>query len=137
MTNGQKLAPEFFRLIRFGIVAFVSNLIAYLLYIVLTLSLGLDPKLALTVCWVITVVNTFVLQRRWTFKVEATNVQWRKYFLLYLLVYILNVLALLLFVDALHWPHTIVQLALTFLLAVLSYLLQRNWVFRTQINQST
>ncbi|MFZ1538487.1 MAG: GtrA family protein [Chromatiaceae bacterium] len=116
--------------LRFLLVGLASNLVLYLLYLLLT-RVGLGPKTAMTWLFALGTLQTFLLNQRWTFHhrglVPTTFI---KYLVSYGCGYLMNLLALLLFVDVMGLPHQLVQGALIFGVAVLLFLAQKLWVFR-------
>lgn len=115
--------------LRFIIVGLASNLILYLLYLVLT-AVGLGHKTAMTMLYLTGTLQTFIFNRRWTFGHRGLFHQaFLKYLAAYGLGYGINLLVLLLLVDRLGLPHELVQGVMILVLAVLLFLLQKFWVF--------
>jgi putative flippase GtrA len=116
--------------LRFSIVGLMSNAALYLLYLLCT-GVGFGHKTAMTILFVIGTIQTFTLNKNWTFQYQGFNKSiLAKYMLIYSGAYITNLLGLMFFVDYLHLPDEIVQGVMIFLVAVLLFLLQRYWVFR-------
>ena len=118
--------------IRYAIVGLVSNALLYAFYLLLT-AFGVGPKTAMTIGFALGVVQTFFLNRGWTFKSEAgvASSAW-KYVTAYAIGYLVNFFGLMVFVDLVGLPHQLVQLVMIFVVAVVIFLLQRHWVFRLQ-----
>lgn len=118
------------QMIRFGMVGFFSNILLYLLYLLFT-GMGVGHKTAMTLLFVAGALQTFVINKRWTFEykgiIRTTLV---KFLLAYFFSYSLNLAALYLFVDYLDYEHQIVQVMMIVILAVVLFILQRYWVFR-------
>ena len=55
------------QVIRFGVVGFASNLVLYLVYLGLT-KIGLRHKFAMSILYVVGVLQTFVFNNKWTFR---------------------------------------------------------------------
>jgi putative flippase GtrA len=118
------------QLLRFGAVGLASNALLYLLYLGMT-SLGIGHKLAMTLAYCLGVAQTFLLNRRWTFAHGGpAGVPFARYVATYVAGYLLNLGALLVLVDAAGYPHQVVQGVLIVLIAVLTFLAQKFWVFR-------
>lgn len=115
--------------IRYVIVGLGSNVFLYLAYLLLT-SLGLGPKRAMTLLYAVGVLQTFLLNRRWTFddKNEIHGTFFR-YIITYALGYLFNLGLLYILVDEVGLPHQIVQGVLIFVVAIFLFLLQKYWVF--------
>lgn len=115
---------------RYALVGLLSNAVGYLLYLLLT-KVGFGHKAAMTLLFAVGTLQTFVFNKRWTFGHQGLlHSSFVKYVLIYGLAYLLNLTALLLFVDRLSFPHQIVQGVMILVLALMLFLLQRYWVFR-------
>ena len=93
------------QLIRYGLVGIFSNAVTYLSYLLLT-HLGIQPKTAMTLVYLIGASVGFFCNRNWTFSHEgdsASAVQ--RYALAHVCGYLLNFLILLLLVDGLGFAH--------------------------------
>jgi putative flippase GtrA len=118
--------------LRFIVVGIVSNAVLYLAYLLAT-ALGLDPKIAMTLVYAAAITATFFINRRWTFGAHSVSVKsFSKYVALYALGYLVNLMILFIAVDRLGAPHQWVQLFAIGLVAVISFLGQKFWVFRPQ-----
>ena len=125
--SGDSVRGQF---IRYALVGLVSNALLYAAYLVLT-RLGTEPKLAMTLLYVAGVAQTFVFNKRWSFRHGGLHgPAFVRYCAAYALGYVVNFLALLLLVDHLAWPHQLVQGVMIFLLALMLFALQKFWVFR-------
>jgi len=118
------------QIFRFGIVGFTSNIVLYLLYL-LTTQIGVDPKIAMTLLFFIGALQTFLVNKNWTFSNQnSSKFSFIKYALIYSFAYLMNFLALVGFVDNLNIPHQIVQAAMVPTIAIMLFSLQKYWVFR-------
>ena len=119
------------QLISFGIIGVTSNIILYLLYITLT-SAGLGPKTAASISYAIGVTQSFLLNRRITFKHEGAALPVAiRFAVAYAIGYLINILWLYAFVDIGGYPHEWAQLLLIPILAMTLFLIQKFWVFKT------
>lgn len=115
---------------RYGLVGLFSNALCYLVYLAITTA-GIEHKLAMTLLYAAGVAQTFFFNKRWSFKHSGTQgPALLRYCASYALGYLINLVALLVLVDDLGYPHQIVQGILVLSLAVLLFLLQKFWVFR-------
>lgn len=114
--------------IRYVSVGLSSNAILYGLYLCAT-WLGIGPKTAMSVLYLMGVVVTFFLNKSWTFKTTTDSGQFQRYIVAYCLGYIVNWSALFVFVDLWQLPHQFVQAVLVFAIAALLFGVQRYWVF--------
>jgi putative flippase GtrA len=118
------------QLIRYGIVGVLSNLLAYLIYLGLTM-VGLEPKLAMSLVYLLGIVQTFFLNKNWSFHFDgAMAPALFRYIIIYLLGYLINILTLLLLVDTLGFPHQWVMAGLIVFMALFFFVGQKFWAFR-------
>lgn len=117
--------------LRFAVVGVGSNLSLYLLYLLVT-WLGIGHKTAMTGLYLVGMVQTFMLNRVWTFDYKGKiGGAMRRFIVAYALGYMVNFGMLRLFVDAMSLPHQAVQALAIFVVAVMMFMLQRRWVFST------
>lgn len=118
------------QLSRYAIVGLASNAVGYVLYLVLT-ALGMEHKTAMTLLFVVGVLQTFIFNKRWSFDHQgAAGGALLRYFVAYAFAYVLNLAALVALVDGRGLPHQLVQGVMVLLLAAMLFLLQKYWVFR-------
>lgn len=116
-------------LLSFGIVGLVSNAITYGIYLALT-AVEVGHKTAMTLVFAASVLSTYALNRRWTFRHRGSMVRSAtRYVGIYAAAYLVNLLLLTLLVDVLGLPHRIVMLSLIVATAVCMFLSQKRWVF--------
>lgn len=121
------------QLLRYGIVGVASNALGFVWYLGLTELLHLGPKTAMSLLYVIGVLQTFVFNRKWTFSHDgAAHTALFRYACAYGLGYVVNLAALYLCVDRLNYPHLPVQGTMIIVLAGMLFLLQKYWVFRVR-----
>ncbi|MGC8736954.1 MAG: GtrA family protein [Dissulfurimicrobium sp.] len=117
------------QILRYILVGSLSNILLYLLYIALT-TLGVGPKMAMTGLFALGVLQTFILNKRWTFAHAGdTQRSLFRYLIAYGGCYLLNLSILILFVDHMGMPHQIVQGVAIVFFAALLFLLQKYWIF--------
>ena len=115
--------------IRYAIVGIVSNIIGFLLYLVLTAA-GMDYKLAMTILYGVGVAQTFLFNKRWSFSYQGmAHAAFVRYIVAYALGYLLNLTVLLIFVDQFLLPHQAVQAVAIVLVAISLFLMHKFWVF--------
>jgi putative flippase GtrA len=118
------------QVIRYGIVGVASNASIYVLYLVLT-AIGMGPKLAMSLLYMVGVLQTFLFNRSWTFRyVGQRRAAFWRHVLLYAAGYGLNFVLLTMLVDTLHWSHKWVMAGLVVLMAMFFFVGQKFWVFR-------
>ena len=115
--------------VRFAIVGLLSNAILYVIYLALT-NFGLGPKIAMSTLYVVGVIQTFFFNKKWSFRFAGTVAPALvRYATVYALGYLINLLALMIFVDNAGFAHQYVQGAMILIIAVLLFIAQRFWVF--------
>jgi putative flippase GtrA len=116
--------------LRFGVVGLASNAVLYGVYLGMT-TVGMGPKLAMSLVYAIGVAQTFLFNKRWTFgHVGRFDAALVRYILLYAGGYFANLLVLAWLVDGYGYPHQIVQGVMILTLAACFFILQKFWVFK-------
>ena len=115
----------------YGVIGVFSNALLYCLFVLIT-WLGVEPKLAMSIGWVIGITQSYFLNRRFTFSLKGQDLtSFIKYVTTYLLNYCINWIALYIFVDHQGHSHLIVQAIMVFVNAAIIFLMLRVWVFRS------
>ncbi len=126
------MSAEWTRLLRWGIVGVVSNVLGYLAYLVLT-AFGVPPKIAMTGLYACGVAAGFAGNHRWAFQHnDPARRTLPRYLLAHLAGYLLNFAMLWLFHDQLRIAHQLVQAVAIVVVAAVLYLLMRRFVFPQQ-----
>ena len=121
---------HFTQLMRYGIVGLSTNALGYVLYLGLT-ALGIGPKLAMSLLYMVGVLQTFVFNKSWTFRyVGQGRAAFQRHVVLYVTGYLVQFLLLALMVDTLGWRHQWVMAGVILLMAVFFFLGLKFWVFR-------
>lgn len=122
--------PRRTQFIRYVLVGLTSNVTIYVCYLIMT-RFGIGPKLAMSVLYFIGVFQTFVFNKKWTFRFKgpATPALMR-YATVYTVCYIFQLLVLMLLVDLMGLPHQWVMGVLILFMALLLFIAQKFWVFR-------
>lgn len=125
------------QLIRYGIVGVLSNILAYLIYLGITAS-GIEPKLAMSFVYLLGIIQTFFLNKTWSFHFDgSTAPALIRYIVIYLLGYLINIFALFLLVDKLGFPHQWVMGGLILFMALFFFVGQKYWAFRPSLAHQT
>jgi putative flippase GtrA len=120
------------KITRFFIVGVSNTLLTYLLYVVL-FKLGIDYKYSLFFVYFFGIIFGYVLNRYWTFSINKQHrLSFIKYLILYIVVFIINLLFLIFLVDFLMFNPIYSQLFVILILSLVSFLVQKNWVFGSQ-----
>lgn len=96
------LSPEFFR---FWCVGWINMAVAWALEA--SWSLVFSPNFAFTVGYAMSLLFSFVLNSKITFKTVMTMERLGKYILSYIPNFLVQTLTVLLFHNLLHWPHLV------------------------------
>lgn len=117
------------QLLRFAMVGLASNALGFCWYLLLT-WLGMGPKAAMTLLFLIGTLQTFIFNKRWSFQYGGTDrLVLVRYLAAYGMGYMLNLAMLIVLVDHANYPHAPVQAALIVVVAAMMFLLQKFWVF--------
>lgn len=121
------------QLIRYSLVGVVSNAAIYFIYLLIT-YLGVEPKTAMTLVYIIGATIGFIGNRKWTFahRGDASSAALR-YVLAHLFGYLLNFLILFTFVDRLGCAHQLVQAVAIIIVAGFLFIVFRYFVFSEKI----
>ena len=115
--------------LRYALVGLASNAVLYLGYLGLTWG-DMGHKTAMSLLYAIGVLQTFMFNRRWTFRHRGGVFKsMRRYAVTYISGYVFNLVGLLVLVDRFELPHRPVQGVLILLIAIMIFLLQRFWIF--------
>ena len=115
--------------VRFGLVGVASNALGFVWYLLLT-WLGMGPKSAMSLLFLIGTMQTFIFNKRWSFQYSGTDrLVLVRYVAAYGIGYIVNLLSLIVLVDYARYPHVAVQAAMIIVVAAIMFLLQKFWVF--------
>jgi putative flippase GtrA len=124
-SNGRSMK----QLLRFAAVGVASNVIGYLLYLLIT-HLGAAPKLAMTVLYGVGVLMGFVGNQKYTFAHQgglmATG--WR-YLMAHGLGYLINLAIQIIMVDHLGYAHQLAQAFGICVVAVFLFVVFKYFVF--------
>ena len=121
------------QLIRYGLVGAVSNAVIFVVYLLITF-LGVEPKTAMTLVYIVGASIGFIGNRKWTFahRGNSTSAALR-YVLAHLFGYLLNFLILFTFVDRLGYAHQWVQAVAIIIVAGFLFIVFKYFVFRERI----
>lgn len=121
------------QLIRYGLVGVASNAAIYFVYLLIT-YLGVEPKTAMTLVYVIGASIGFIGNRKWTFahRGDSSSAALR-YALAHIIGYLLNFLILFTFVDRLGYAHQWVQAVAIIIVAGFLFIVFKYFVFRERI----
>jgi len=117
------------QLFRYGLVGIVINLALYFFYLIIT-YFGTEPKLSMTIAYVVGVFLGFIGHRTWTFLHKGALLgSGARYVVAHISGYLINLFILLTFVDKLGYPHQWVQAVAIFVVAAFLFVVFRYFVF--------
>jgi putative flippase GtrA len=117
------------QLIRYAVIGTASNLIGYLVYLLLTFFL-VGPKIAMTLVYLTGATVGYFGNRQWTFTHTGKSLLTLiKYIVAHALGYTINFILLYVFVDRLSYPHQAVQFVAICVVAGVLFLVYKKLVF--------
>ncbi|MBC2668150.1 GtrA family protein [Novosphingobium piscinae] len=123
----------FWQLVRFGISGLALTALVSGLYGLQITALGLAPALALTTATIIASVIGYFVHGHFSFRAHGSRDAPARRFSRFLigngLGYGLNLAFVVLFVDVLHWPRWTPTLGFFFVTPLVSFFLNRRWVY--------
>ena len=118
------------QLFRYGLVGIASNLSGYLLFLLITYW-GVEPKIAMTLLYVVGATIGFIGNRQWAFAQSGTVLEsGARYVIAHMFGYLINFLLLFVFVDKLGYSHQWVQAVAIFVVAGFLFVVFKYFVFR-------
>ncbi len=129
LSSDVQIGKSMRQLLRYGLVGVVSNLTIYFVYLLIT-YLGVEPKKAMTLVYVVGTFIGFVGNRKWTFAHRgAPTLTVVRYAIAHLLGYLLNFTILFTFVDRLGYAHQVVQAVAIVVVAGFLFVIFKYYVF--------
>lgn len=117
------------QVVRYGVVGVLNNLLGYLIYLLMT-YFGLDPKIAVTILYPVSVATGYFGHFKYSFSYRKGHANTLlRYVLAHCVGYGVNVAMHLVFTDKLGFPHQAVQAAAILVVAGLLFLIFRYFVF--------
>jgi len=119
------------QLLSFGVVGVLNALIYYALYAALV-SLKVHPQIANAVAFVLSLLNSFILNRQWTFrrKNPYLPIIAVRFLAVYLANYLVGAALLWSYIDLFHINKYFAPLLCLPLTVPISFLINKKWVFK-------
>jgi putative flippase GtrA len=116
---------------RFAVVGVLQNALNVAVFALAT-AIGVHYRVAAVLAALVALLASFAFNRAWTFPGRAAPIhhQGARYALVFASAVALGVLLLTLFVEVAGLPEVPAQVAAIVIVAPLSFLAQRSWVFR-------
>jgi putative flippase GtrA len=119
------------QIIRYGVVGLLSNLLGYLVYLLIT-WLGVDPKLTVTLFYPLAATIAYSGHAKYSFSYKGGHASgFSRYVVTHVFGYLLNIASLFFFVDVLLYPHQLVQLCNIFLVAGFLFVAFKYFAFQS------
>jgi len=124
------------QVVRYGIVGFAQNGVAYLLYLLIT-WFGVDPKLTVSLMYPLSAAISYFGNKKWSFEYDGRLVSSSVRFIIaHIVSFSINLLFLYYFVDLLFYPHQIIQIIAVFTCAAFLFLSFKYFVFPKPVIQN-
>jgi putative flippase GtrA len=121
--------PALRQIIRYGVVGVLSNLLGYLIYLLITFY-WLDPMVAVSLLYPVGAITAYFGHSKYAFAYQGKNTHALvRYIMAHSISYGVNLLMLYILWDKLKLPHQIVQAVAIFVCAGVLFLLFRYFVF--------
>lgn len=112
--------PTLRQLIRYGIVGVMTNVSAYVIFLIIV-WLGFPPKLAMTVLYFTCTTFSFLGMKHWAFANQERSGIYKiifRFFSVYILGYVLNLMLLTEFAEQFGYSYQVAQaIAIVFMVA--------------------
>ncbi len=120
--------------LKFGVVGLLSAGIDWGIYYVLTRHFGVFYLTAKVISFVVSAVNSYIWNRRWTFRSDNPNqaTEFTKFFVVALIGMGLNALLMLLIVGRMKQRDIVGLVLATGVVAIWNFVVNRLWTFRKQ-----
>ena len=129
MTGPGTGAPVLRQAVRYGIAGVLNNLFGYAAYLLMT-YFGIDPKVAVTFVYPLTVTTGYFAHFRYSFSSRrAHGSAMSRYLVAHCSGYAVNLAMLHVFSDRMGLPHQAVQAAAIIVVAGMLFVLFRVFVF--------
>lgn len=121
------------RVVRFGLAGLVATVLYFLLTNALVLVGGMPPVAASVGAYLLSLGASYLLQSRFTFRVNTDSVdQVARFIITSLAGLFLSWCVMAIAVDVLSWPYVIGAAAICVLIPIVNFFMFRGWVFVTR-----
>ena len=115
---------------RYLVVGAGSNFLGYAIYLAITWA-GLDPVMGMTLVYISACLVSFTGNKYWTFADKSKDTfLFPRYIVIQFVGYLTNLLLLLALSRVLGFPHQVIQLLASIVVATELFLLSKYYVFR-------
>lgn len=127
-----RFGKVFGQMIKYGVVGVINTLITLAILFVLQNAFGVSYKLSNAVGYIAGFINSFVLNKLWTFRgnINSTFSQFIRFALVFALCYLLQLGFVILLVEAMHMEKNISQLIGMVFYTFIGFLFNKLFTFR-------
>ncbi len=119
------------RFVKFLLVGSANTAFCYGLIFFSMYAVGLSPELSNAFGYAVGLATSFLLHGKFTFANEwQADAKWVRFMLVFAVAYAMNFVALILLIDNLELPAALAQCIAGAVYVVISYTLNRDYVFR-------
>tara|TARA_B100001109_G_C18784077_1_gene436820 strand:- start:394 stop:771 length:378 start_codon:yes stop_codon:yes gene_type:complete len=119
------------QIIKYSSVGLLANSIGYILYIIISNFIGINPPLAAILSGFMVIGISYLLNTRFTFKIKNKGLVGAvNYFLLYVSAILLNSLIIFIFANILGFAHEIVAAVSLVIISCSLFLIQKFYFFQ-------
>lgn len=117
------------QVIRYGVVGVLSNLLGYLIYLLITFF-WLDPKVAVSILYPVGAATAYFGHSKYSFSYQGQGISpFLRYVAAHFVGYGVNILMLFMLSDKLMLPHQVVQASAIFVVGGILFLMFKYFVF--------
>lgn len=120
------------QMIKYGLVGVINTLITLIILFVLQNAFGVSYKISNAVGYIAGFINSFVLNKLWTFKGNSSSTfsQFIRFALVFAVCYVLQLGLVILLVETIHINKNISQLIGMVFYTLIGFLLNKLFTFR-------
>ena len=120
------------QIIKYSSVGMLTNIIGYILYIVISNIIGINPSIAAILSGFTVIGISYLLNTRFTFKSKNKGLVGAvKYFLLYICAILLQSLIIFIFSGILGFAHEIIAAISLIIISFSLFLIQKFYFFQS------
>jgi putative flippase GtrA len=129
------LPPSLHRIVRFGLAGAVATLAYFLITNVLVLLANMPPVTASVCAYLLSLGISYILQSRFTFKINTDSPnQVARFVITSLAGLLVSWCVMAIAVDVLSWSYFVGTAVICVLIPLVNYFVFRGWVFATHSN---
>ncbi|MBT3538542.1 GtrA family protein [Candidatus Parcubacteria bacterium] len=116
--------------IMFVVIGSINTALGYGVYIACLYFLSMHYALALVVEYIFGIINSYIWNRRFTFRSKKQHSEtFGKFVMVYVVMFLLNYIFLYIFIDILHWHVAASQIVALMLIVPITFVAHKSWSF--------